>query len=272
MTITSLIDDYCPQRGFRGEHGLSLFIERDSFKLLFDAGQGPAFLGNAVQLGIDLARLDAIVLSHGHYDHGGGLKSLYDRLTGFPPPLFAGHGFDILRRSQSTEGPKDIGLSSPVLPLEAPPAIIVEAMEELSKGALILPCAEQVDGRELDPKFRVSAGGLEAVDGFADELSLVFDEGDGLVIVAGCAHRGIVNIARAAMDVFPGRPVKALVGGFHLANEGTDVLEAVAASIAALSPGAVFCSHCTGPRGFAALSQVLPGRVAWLATGMSISL
>ena len=272
MTITSLMDDYCPKRGFRGEHGLSLYLETVDIKLLLDAGQTDAFVSNAQALGIDLSSLDAVVLSHGHYDHGGGLKALYDRLSTLPPPLFAGRGFDAPRRAKNGDELKDIGLQSAFLPEHSPAPILIDTFEKMGTSAYILPPAEKIDGAEALPRFRVIQGGSDKLDNFDDELSLVFDEEDGIVVVTGCAHRGILNIAHAAVRAFPGKVIKALVGGFHLVDVSDEELVKIAKAIAFLEPKAVFCAHCTGPRGFSALLSILPGRVAWLSCGMSISI
>ncbi len=271
MTITSLIDDFSPKRGLRGEHGLSLYIEAGATKLLFDTGQGGTFMENARTIGIDLTGLDAVVLSHGHYDHGGGVSDLYRSLEASLPPFFAGRGFDAVRSSRSGTRLMDIGLPVPALPPGAPLAVIT-TFEEFAPGVWFLPAAELVDGAEANPKFRIFSGDVEGIDHFDDELSLVFDEEDGIVIVTGCAHRGILNIARAAMRSFPGRPVKAIVGGFHLVDAEPETLSRVAAGIAAIAPKAVFCAHCTGPRGFAALSEGVQTTVAWLSCGLSITL
>ena len=272
MTITSLMDDYCPKGGLRGEHGLSLYMETADMKLLLDAGQTEAFISNAHALGIDLSTLDAVVVSHGHYDHGGGLKVLYDRLSTLPPPLFAGRGFDAPRRSKNGSQLKDIGLSSELLPEHSPAPLLIDTIKKLSASAYILPPAEKSNGAEASSRFRVIHDGIDKLDNFDDELSLVFDEKDGLVIVTGCAHRGILNIAHAGIKAFPGKPIKALVGGFHLVDVSDEELASIAKTIADIEPKAVFCSHCTGLRGFSALLHFLPGRVAWLSCGMSISI
>jgi 7,8-dihydropterin-6-yl-methyl-4-(beta-D-ribofuranosyl)aminobenzene 5'-phosphate synthase len=145
MTITSLVDDYCPRRGLRGEHGLSLYLEAGETRLLFDTGQDESFIRNARPLGVELTGLDAVVLSHGHYDHGGGLRILYEALEALPPPLFAGKGFDLPRRSLSDAGLKDIGIPEPILPVGAPAAIGISQLEELAPRVYILPRAEKLD-------------------------------------------------------------------------------------------------------------------------------
>jgi 7,8-dihydropterin-6-yl-methyl-4-(beta-D-ribofuranosyl)aminobenzene 5'-phosphate synthase len=272
MIITSLMDDYCPKRGLRGEHGLSLYIEAQDTRLLFDTGQGEGFIRNARNLGVELSGLDAVVLSHGHYDHGGGLKILYEALEPLPPPLFAGKDFGLPRMSRSEAGLKDIGIPEPILPARVPAAIVIGQIEELAPQVYLLPRAERLDGREATPRFRRIQDGAEVVDDFDDELSLVLDEKDGIVVVSGCAHRGILNIARAAIESFPGKRLKALVGGFHLVDASPEELSRVADGIASMKPGAVLCAHCTGLPGFAALSQALPGKLRWLSCGMRVSL
>lgn len=266
------MDDYCPKRGFHGEHGLSLYMETADMKLLLDTGQTDAFIANAEALGIDLTSLDAVVLSHGHYDHGGGLKVLYDKLSPLPPPLFAGRGFDTPRRARDGDSLKDIGLPSAIVPEHSPAPILIDTFEKVGTNTYILPPVERIDGTEAFARFRVIKGASEKLDNFDDELSLVFDEKDGIVIVTGCAHRGILNIANAAIRAFPGKPIKALVGGFHLIDASDKELAEIAKTIALLDPEAVFCAHCTGLRGFSALLNILPGRVAWLSCGMSISI
>ena len=272
MTITAIVDDYCPRRGLRGEHGLSLLLEARGLKLLFDTGQSEIFLENTRSLGIDLSDLDAVVVSHGHYDHGGGLAGLYTRLDGSLPQLYAGSGFDAPRRSKSESGLKDIGLALNEVLAHIPKPVIVQSLQELAAGVYLLPHAELIDGTAPNPRFRTLHGDVDVIDDFEDELSLVIDGDDGVSIITGCAHRGIVNIVRSAMCSFPGKAVKAIVGGFHFVDMSPETHENTALAVAALSPAKVYCSHCTGLPGFAVLSAAMPGKVSWLPCGMSISL
>ncbi len=269
MILTSLMDDYCPRRGLVGEHGLSFLVEAGGKRILFDAGQDGAFMRNAEALGIDLSSLDAVVLSHGHYDHGGGLGALYAALPA-RPPLYAGKGFDLPRRAADPSGPLDIGLAGFVsLGIEAR---IVSKMLQLAPGLYLLPRAAIVDGLQPNPRFRVVEGGAERLDEFEDELALVSDEAEGLVVVTGCAHRGIANIARAALAALPGRPLAALVGGFHLVGMPAAARAQAARELAALAPGRIYCSHCSAPEGYAALLAEFGDRASWLSGGMRIQL
>jgi len=238
-----------------------------------EAGQGATFIDNARALGIDLIKVDAVVLSHGHYDHGGGMKALFEILKDDPPPLFAGRGFDAPRIAKEGDSRKDIGLPRPFLPEHLPsPVILMQTTEDLARGLYILPSAEMVYETNIDPRFLKIDGGAELPDLFEDELSLVAVEESGLVIVTGCAHRGILNIVEAARLAFPGRPIRAIVGGFHLVGEDEAELSRIALSLAAFDAQAVHCSHCTGLSGFAALYGTLPGKVSWLSCGTRIDL
>ncbi len=272
MIITSLVDDYCPRRGLGGEHGLSLLVEAGGRTVLLDAGQDDLLIRNARALEMDLRGLDAVVLSHGHYDHGGGLAALFEELAGEAPPLYAGPGHTDRRLSRSEERVVDIGLALPFLPPTAFPPLQVDALEALGGGLFILPKAEALDGSEPSTRFRRVVGDLETVDAFDDELSLVVVEEEGISVIAGCAHRGIGNIAREALAAFPGRPLRALVGGFHLADRPQAELARIAEDLAALAPSFIHCGHCTGPRGYAALAARFGDRAAWLHCGSRIHL
>ncbi len=148
----------------------------------------------------------------------------------------------------------------------------VSTTENLASGLYILPSAEMVYETNIDPRFRRIDGGEELPDLFEDEPSLVAVEESGLVIVTGCAHRGILNIVEAARLVFPGRPIRAIIGGFHLVGISGLELARIALALAAFEAQAVHCSHCTGLPGFAALHGALPGKVSWLSCGTKIFL
>lgn len=266
------MDDYCPRRGLRGEHGLSFLIEIENFKVLFDTGQSDTFLKNAQFLGVDLSDLKAVVLSHGHYDHGGGLNALYERLHALPPTLYAGSNFDVPRMAKSEAGLKDIGLANLALPAHMPEPVIVDTVQEVYSGIYVLPHAERIDGYAPNPRFRLVRGDIDVVDEFDDELSLVIEDKDGISIISGCAHRGIVNIARSAMRAFPGTRIKALIGGFHFVDFPLDGLDTAADAVASLTPSMVLCSHCTGLPGYSALSARMPGKVSWFSCGMRVTI
>jgi 7,8-dihydropterin-6-yl-methyl-4-(beta-D-ribofuranosyl)aminobenzene 5'-phosphate synthase len=272
MNITALMDDYCPKADLRGEHGLAYFIQTPSASILFDTGQSGAFIENAHTLSVNLARLDSVVLSHGHYDHTSGLAVLYATLAPVRPALYAGKGFSIPRQARRETGLAQIGIPSDCLAAPVPPAKEVDVLTEVFPGIYLLPRADRFDGSAALPRFRIRVGEEDRVDEFDDELSLVVDTADGLVVVTGCAHRGILNIVEAARRHFRGRTIAALVGGFHLADLPDQTLDQVADGIAALAPQKILCGHCTGTRGFAAISARNRGNTQWLACGMKVEI
>jgi len=272
MTIIPLIEDYCPSRGLRGEHGLALYIETATARILFDAGQSDAFIANAKSLGVELGRIDAVLLSHGHYDHSGGLASLYDAIAPAKPPLYAGKGYAVPKFARNDAGLTGNGIPDSARPPRSPQAIEVGTRAAVLPGLHVLPHVEPVDGLVPAPRFRLVENGAERLDSFDDEVSLVFDEPAGLVVVTGCAHRGIVNIVEAAMKAFPGKPVAAVVGGFHLVDAPEDTIARVADAMVRIGPARILCGHCTGPRAYAALYARLPGRVSWLSCGQKFQL
>jgi 7,8-dihydropterin-6-yl-methyl-4-(beta-D-ribofuranosyl)aminobenzene 5'-phosphate synthase len=268
MNITALMDDYCPKADMHGEHGLAYLIQSQTASILFDTGQSGAFIKNAHTLSVDLAGLDAVVLSHGHYDHTSGLADLYAAIVPARPVLYAGKGYSIPKQARRETGLAEIGIPAACLTAPVPAAAEVDALTEAFSGVFLMPRAERVDGSTALPRFRIHIDGEDRVDEFDDELSLVVDTAGGLVVVTGCAHRGILNIAESARRHFPGKPIAALVGGFHLADLPDETLDRVADGIAALAPKQIFCGHCTGTRGFAAISVRNRGYTQWLACGM----
>ncbi len=286
MTISCLTDDYCPRSELHGEHGLSLYIESEDFSLLFDTGQRDTYITNAALLGIPLREpgiLDAVVLSHGHYDHGGGLEWLPQESKSIP--LYCGRDYGIHRYSRRAGGTYSAGLSQTVLRAIEAQVHVVKEVTQIGPGFFLLPQAGE-EGYCSPQLIRKGEAG-DVQDTFEDELSLVYVPGEtkesdsakgkpspdqGIILFTGCAHRGIAAIARSALEAFHGRPLKAIVGGFHLVDSPMDRTESVARDLAKLAPEALYCNHCTGLNGYAALTQLLPGRVTWLACGTRISL
>ncbi len=266
------MDDYCPKPGFRSEHGLSFLVEAGNRKILFDTGQSSLFLSNAEKLNLDLSSLDIVVLSHGHYDHGGGLHALVEMAGTLKAEVVAGQGFDGNKSARTADSLRDVGISA-FLPEKGKWRVkIVDSVIAVGEGVFILPRAELFDGREPNKTFRTGTGALEAIDRFEDELSMVVVEDDGMTVITGCAHRGIENILESARRTFPGQRLKSIVGGFHLVNDGIESLDRVSTYIARLLPQSVYCCHCTGLKGYAVLDKKLPGIVSWLSCGSQMEI
>lgn len=271
MKITCLVDD-CAREGVGAEHGLSLWVEACGKKLLFDSGASGLFLENASRLGIDVADADFAVLSHAHYDHGGGLAAfleansrakVYVRAGAFAPRYAR-------RRSGRTEY---IGIDAAL----AGNSRVVETGETctLAPGLTLF---SGVRGRELFSganRLLLGPDG-ETPDDFAHEQHLLIREGGRRALIAGCSHCGIVNILSRLSELDPAPP-DAVIGGFHLAVPGTsDVDEAlvdgVAERLLALPGTRYYTGHCTGLPSYARLAEKMGRRVAYLHAGDTVEI
>jgi 7,8-dihydropterin-6-yl-methyl-4-(beta-D-ribofuranosyl)aminobenzene 5'-phosphate synthase len=279
MHLVTLVEDSKGRSDLRNRFGLSLYFETNRKSILFDTGQDGTFLENARTLGVDMAGLDAAVLSHGHYDHGGGLGAFFaaNRNT----PLYLRTGADGPFYARVFWMHKYIGLDGTVLTENRGRLRWIEKDTELAPGIDALTAMKRTEplprgNRRL---FTKTGGGFEP-DPFTHELACVVREKDGMVVLAGCGHSGILNMVMAAKDRFPGVPVKAVVGGFHLIDNPLlktmgatpEEVREVARKLMALGCQRVITGHCTGGKAVRILKQELGERLEVLKTGYTVDL
>lgn len=252
MKITVLMENTTSRPDLICEHGLSLYIEACGKKILFDAGQTGAFADNAEKLGVDLTAVDFAVLSHGHYDHGGGLlrfleinrtAPIYLRREAFGPHY---NGTD-----------KYIGLD-PAL-RDCGRLVFTEDGMTLGEGLTLR--SGGVPHHPLN-SFGLKYRGQEGFrpDDFRHEQYLLIEEKGRRVCISGCSHRGILNIVRWF------RP-DVLIGGFHFVKL-TDPAALTAAARELLdSPTKYYTGHCTGTEQFAFLKERMGNNLEAMPTG-----
>ncbi len=244
MKVYVLMDDTA-RPGFLPEHGLSLYIETENTHILFDAGATGAFGENARRLGLDLGRVDFAVLSHGHYDHGGGIPAFLASNRRAKVYLRR----EALRPHFNAAG-KDIGIQLP----EDPRLVPLDGALELAPGIAILP-----GKAPLYPMDPLGMGEGDGPDPFFHEQYLLIEEGGMRYLFTGCAHKGVLNIA-----AWYGPDV--LIGGFHLLKQDGQQLEETVAALGRF-PARYCTGHCTGQPQLAALQARLGDRVTALGAG-----
>jgi 7,8-dihydropterin-6-yl-methyl-4-(beta-D-ribofuranosyl)aminobenzene 5'-phosphate synthase len=251
-----------------GEHGFACLVDCAAGRLLFDTGRGAALLHNLAVLGIDAASIDAVILSHGHDDHSGGLLPLLQQIG--PRPVYA-HP-DIFGERYFVKGNelRSIGMANSRQELEAAGAHfrLFEEFTELADGlwfsGVVPRCNRDEHG---DPSLVVpSASGWKA-DPFADDAAVAVLTGHGLVVLLGCAHAGLTNTVEHFKAQLQETRVCAVIGGTHLGPVAEEQYTATTAYLAAQPAMRIGIGHCTGQARAARLYARFPDRVSFAAAG-----
>lgn len=259
MRITVLMENTTCREDFTCEHGLSLYIETGDKRILFDAGSSVAFAENAEKLGIDLVQVDFAILSHGHYDHGGGLGRFLE--INKTAPLYV---------SREAFGPyynstEYIGLDHRLK--ENGQLRYVENTLEIAPGITLHSCSNQSLSYPIEPYglSRMENGQL-LPDDFRHEQYLLIEEQGKRICISGCSHRGILNITEWFQPDI-------LVGGFHFMKipPESPVLDQAAERLLTY-PTTYYTGHCTGEAQFDRLKARMGEKLLRITTGMTIAL
>jgi len=257
-----------PGAPLHAEHGLSCHLEtvskgRSSF-FMFDYGLDPlGIIKNMELLGIDIGRVDAFGLSHGHFDHWGGLLTILGRAR---PGIHLYVGEEAFaRRFSRRPGSNDL-IDLGRLDKEAIEhqgiAEIVEVDEpiEVMPGCYLTGTIERVtDYEQGSPNLIIQRGGSFERDHFPGEQAVVCNiKGKGLVILSGCAHAGIVNTVKHAQQISGTEKVHAVIGGFHLVNAAPEIIKKAVADMKQIAPDYIIPAHCTGFEAIAQLAIAMP--------------
>ncbi len=260
VRVSLLCENTARGSGVIGEHGLSWWIEAGSRRVLFDLGQGIGLLSNANLLGVDLDTVDAIAISHGHYDHVGAWQQLSARAK--EAPLFI-HEDALSAKFQRRKDGRFVSASDE--------RFLSTCMKESGDVRLVSVPTEVVEGIWMSGEiprltdYEDSGGAFfcdeegKEVDRLLDDQSIFFDTDEGLVVVLGCSHAGVINTLRYLMRV-SGRRIHAVVGGMHLLHASADRLQRTVEDLLAIDPDWVGANHCTGSLAQGALMQAFGER------------
>ncbi len=263
MKLTVLLENTACSEEFAHAHGLSILLETQSERILLDMGPGAQFAQNAQVLGIDLSQVDYAVLSHGHYDHGGGLDIFFRRNKTAPVYIAPG----AFQHHTSTDG-EEIGLPAN---LRRHPQIVTTADHyRIASNAHLFSA---VCGTEFCSSINTSLLENGFPDAFTHEQNLLIEENGKMFLFGGCAHCGIVNILERAIELF-GRAPDFVISGFHLAVKGAvsdDFVQSLGRRLLEY-PTQFYTCHCTGEHPFALLKDIMGERIQALSTGMQLTL
>lgn len=240
LKITLLSENCSNKSELSAEHGFSLYIEADNQKIIFDTGASELYIENGEKLGIDFTAVEAVVLSHGHYDHVGGLAKIGGQNIYCHKDIF-------LKKYKYEHGRyKDIGIAFSEAAYSSNNNLeinYVDKEHELFPDVLLLTDFQK---KEQKNYFYIVKNNKFVADDFADELIMTFNTNKGLVIITGCAHSGIVNIIERALAVNKTKNIYALLGGFHLSKLTEQENKQVAEKINEYNIDNIGISHCTG--------------------------
>jgi len=257
MRIVTLIENTSIDPTFTAEHGLSLYLETEDKKILFDMGQTDAFAVNGQQMGLNLAEVDFAVLSHGHYDHGGGLRTFLQYNSNAPVYIHKSAYGEYYNGTQ-----KYIGLDPSLS--EAPRIVFTEATQLLTPDMLLSDC-NHLPWKYVSFGLNRKDGAKFLPDDFRHEQYLLITEGEKRILISGCSHKGILNIAECFHP-------HVLIGGFHLNKvEEECKLQKIAQRLLATGTR-YYTGHCTGSKQFAILKGVLGEQLQAISAGSVIEL
>ncbi len=248
-------------RDLLAEHGLSLLLEGDSGTILFDTGQSSVFIKNAHVLGKDLSNVDSLVISHGHYDHCGGIAHFLN--INNKAVIYIKKEAFINKISKLKNVGMDLSLEIP-----AKRVVYTNGVTNINNEVFIISdiLPDSYLYKKQNPGMYIKVDGLKREDNFSDEQYLVIPGDEGISIISGCSHLGIVNIINDAVNRFK-QPVNYILGGFHTSAAGDDEVGFLINYLDELSPKAIGVSHCTGVNIYSRLLNRFPDKVFYNHTG-----
>ena len=274
VTITTLVDD-ASSGNLRSEHGLSLWIEYGDKRVLFDTAQSDLLLENAKRLRINVTEVNAIVISHGHHDHTGGLKAVLDIATN--PTVYLHPA--ALEPKFARRGNKIKMIGMPDFTKEAIHTLVSDGnlvWTETPKG--VFPglfvtgqIPRNTDFEDADPAF-FSDRSCKKQDLLPDDQAMFLETPKGLVVLLGCAHAGVVNTLNYVEKLGAQKRIYAVVGGMHLSKAPKERIEQTIATFREYDVQVIGLAHCTGANAVKQFSRLLPRRCFLCAAGEKLEI
>ena len=273
ISITTLVENTARVTGILGEHGLSFWIDTGTHRVLFDTGQGLALINNAAVLGIDLIHADAIVLSHGHFDHVGGLEAA----------LAVARRASLYLHPRATE--KKYSGANPAAGVRCISTPFVETESFLRDERRVVAASEPCevvpgvwltgeiprtnDFEDTGGPFFLDAA-LTQPDPLLDDQAVYVPTPKGVIVIFGCAHSGAVNTLKYIARLTGDAPVRLVLGGLHLENATPRRLDETVRALRACQPARMGFCHCTGLHAIRRLWQEFPNSCVQAHAGLRL--
>ena len=274
ISLTVLVENTARGTGILGEHGLSYWLDTGTHRVLFDTGQGTALVSNASRLGVDLSQANAIVLSHGHYDHTGGLEAA---LAAAPDAGLFLHPAATHAKFIAANAGKGRCISTPFMETESfrtPDRKVVAQRDPCE----VVPGVWMTGEIPLENTFEDTGGpffldeALKHPDPLLDDQSLFIKTKNGLVVILGCAHSGVVNTLRHIQKLTGENRIHTIIGGLHLEAASPDRINATIAVLRSFVPERLGFCHCTGFGATVRLWNEFPGRCFQAHAGLKLTI
>ena len=285
MRVITLVEDSLGEeqkkKGLDTEHGLSFFVETENHNFLFDVGMSGIYRSNAEKLGVDVTKAEFLVLSHGHYDHGGGLNDFLENTKENVPVYLKGVAFGDYY-SHRKAGLKYIGLEQELKEKYKSRLVYTEDLYRINEEISIFSVArDTADYKDNVPAAntvlkKLSGDGEYVSDDFLHEQNLVVESDGKLILMSACSHCGIINIMEQFVGIYGRRP-DVVVGGLHLTNPQTLECEPEdkllrLAEYFLQGNTRYYIGHCTGDTAFLYLKRKLGERIEKLSAGTIIEI
>ncbi|MFA9424467.1 MAG: MBL fold metallo-hydrolase [Sedimentibacter sp.] len=274
MIIKTLVENTSISNEFKSQHGLCLYIETKKHKLLLDLGANDMFVDNAKKMNIDLSAVDLVVISHGHYDHGGGLAKFLE-VNSKAKIYLSKNAFEKHYSYIENENKRYVGLDENLMSNDR--FIFVDNQMVIDDE---LELFSNVKGYKFNPsenkRLYTEKDNLLVQDSFSHEQNLIIREGGKTLLLVGCAHSGIINIIEHFRDMTTTSP-DYVIGGFHLSNPAGDRYEDLATvrqigDYLKNTDSKYYTCHCTGTIPYELLKEVMGDKVDYLSGGTEITI
>ncbi len=272
MKIINLVENTQGSSCCGAEHGLSFYVETLKHKILVDTGATELFLLNAEKLGVDLCQVEMVFLSHGHYDHAGGILAFADRNPGAPIFMQSTAGEAYYHKNDALE--RYIGIDRRIM--ELPQLKLIEGDKRIDEELFLF---SGVTGRRLWPagnrELKINREGEFIQDEFVHEQYLVVEENGKKILISGCAHNGILNILEKYREIY-GTDPDAVISGFHMrkksdyTEEDLTVIKEIAKELKQTETK-YYTGHCTGELPYQIMKECMGEQLFYVHSGDEIT-